>query len=50
MKHVEPKPYKAFKIDKTKFDANSHLILVFFLLYFCQKLCALRPVIQVMNG
>ena len=27
MKHVEPKPCKAFKIDKIKFEANSHLIL-----------------------
>ena len=27
MKHVEPKPCKAFKIDTIKFDSNSHLIL-----------------------
>ena len=27
MKRVEPKPCKAFKIDKIKFEANSHLIL-----------------------
>ena len=27
MKRVEPKPCKAFKIDKIKFDSNSHLIL-----------------------
>ena len=27
MKHVEFKPCKAFKIDKIKFEANSHLIL-----------------------
>ena len=27
MKRVEPKPCKAFKIGKFKFEANSHLIL-----------------------
>ena len=27
MKRVEPKPCKAFKIDKIKFDSNSNLIL-----------------------
>ena len=27
MKHIEPKPCKAFEIDKIKFTANSHLIL-----------------------
>ena len=27
MKWVELKPFKAFKIDKIKFEANSHLIL-----------------------
>ena len=27
MKRIEPKPCKAFEIDKIKFEANSHLIL-----------------------
>ena len=27
MKHIEPNSCKAFKIDKIKFDLNSHLIL-----------------------
>ena len=27
VKRVEPKPYKAFKIDKIKFETNSHLVL-----------------------
>ena len=38
MKHVEPKTYRAFKIDKTKFDANSHLILGIFPAVFLLKI------------
>ena len=38
MKHVEPKPCKAFKIDKIKFEANSHLILDVFPPVFLSKI------------
>ena len=38
MKRVEPKPCKAFKIDKVKFEANSHLILDVFLVAFLLKI------------
>ena len=37
MKCIEPKPCKAFKIDKNKFDANSHLILDIFPPVFLSK-------------
>ena len=37
MKRVEPKPCKAFKIDKIKFDSNSHLILDVFPPVFLSK-------------
>ena len=41
MKCVEPKPCKAFKIDKIKFDSNSHLILDVFPPVFPSKIiCA----------
>ena len=35
VKRIEPKPCKAFKVDKIKFEANIHLILDAFLLQFC---------------
>ena len=40
MKSIEPKSCKAFKIDKIKFEAKSHLILdvlppVFLLKFIC---------------
>ena len=38
MKRVEPKPCKAFKIDKIKFDSNSHLILDVFPPVFLSKI------------
>ena len=38
MKCVELKPCKAFKIDKTKFEANSHLILDVFPPVFLSKI------------
>ena len=38
MKCVEPKPCKAFKIDKIKFDSNSHLILDVFPPVFLSKI------------
>ena len=38
MKRVEPKPCKAFIIDKIKFDANSHLILDVFSPLFLSKI------------
>ena len=38
MKRVEPKPCKAFKINKTKFEANSHLILDVFPHVFLLKI------------
>ena len=38
MKCVEPKPCKAFKIDKIKFDANSHLNLDAFPPLFLSKI------------
>ena len=38
MKHVEPKPCKAFKTVKIKFDANSHLILDGFFPVFLLKI------------
>ena len=38
MKHVEPKPYKAFKVDKIKFEANSYLILNVFPPVFLPKI------------
>ena len=38
MKRVEPKPCKAFKIDKIKFEANSHLILDVFPPVFLSKI------------
>ena len=38
MKGIEPKPCKAFKIDKIKFDANSHLILDVFPPVFLSKI------------
>ena len=38
MKRVEPKPCKAFKINKIKFDANSHLILDVFPPVFLSKI------------
>ena len=37
MKRVEPKPCKAFKTVKIKFEANSHLILDVFPLVFLSK-------------
>ena len=37
MKHVELKPFKAFKIDKIKFEAN-HLILDVLLPVFLSKI------------
>ena len=37
MKRVEPKPCKAFEIDKIKFDSNSHLILDVFPPVFLSK-------------
>ena len=37
-KRLEPKPCKAFKLDKIKFDANSHLILDFFPPVFQSKI------------
>ena len=37
MKRVEPKPGKAFKKDKIKFDSNSHLILDVFPPVFLSK-------------
>ena len=39
MKRVEPKPCEAFKIDKIKFEANSHLILDVFPPVFFFKIC-----------
>ena len=40
MKRVEPKPCKAFKIDKIKFEANIHLILdVFPPLFLLKIIC-----------
>ena len=38
MKRVEPKTCKAIKIDKIKFDANSHLILDVFPPVFLSKI------------
>ena len=38
MKRVELKPCKAFKIDKIKFEANSHLILQVFPPVFLSKI------------
>ena len=38
MKRVEPKPCKAFKIDKIKFEANSYLILDIFPHVFLPKI------------
>ena len=38
MKRVEPKPCKVFKIDKIKFEANSHLILDVFPPVFLLKI------------
>ena len=38
MKRAEPKPCKAFKIDKLKFEANSHLILDVFPPVFLSKI------------
>ena len=38
MKRVEPKPCKAFKIDKIKFEANSQLILDVFPPVFLLKI------------
>ena len=38
MKRVEPNPCKAFKIDNTKFEANSHLILDVFPPVFLSKI------------
>ena len=38
MKRVEPKPCKAFKRDKIKFEANSHLILDVFPPVFLLKI------------
>ena len=38
MKRVEPKPCKAFKTDKIKFEANSHLILDVFPPVFLSKI------------
>ena len=38
MKRVEPKPCKAFKIDKIKFEANSYLILDIFPPVFLPKI------------
>ena len=38
MKRVEPKPCKAFKIDKIKFDSNSRLILDVFPPVFLSKI------------
>ena len=38
MKCVELKPCKAFKIDKIKFEANSHLILDVFPPVFLSKI------------
>ena len=40
MKRVEPKPCKAFKKDKIKFDSNSHLILDVFPPVFLSKVIA----------
>ena len=40
MKHVELKPCKAFKIDKIKFEANSHLLLdVFPSVFLLKTIC-----------
>ena len=40
MKRVEPKPCKAFKTDKIKFEANSHLILdVFPPVFLLKTIC-----------
>ena len=38
MKRIELKPYKAFKIDKIKFEANIHLILDVFPPVFLSKI------------
>ena len=38
MKRIEPKPCKAFEIDKIKFEANSHLILDVFPPVFLLKI------------
>ena len=38
MKRIEPKPCKAFKTDKIKFDANSQLILDVFPPLFLSKI------------
>ena len=38
MKRVKPKPCKAFKIDKIKFDSNSRLILDVFPSVFLSKI------------
>ena len=38
MKRAEPKPCKAFKIDKIRFEANSHLILDVFPPVFLPKI------------
>ena len=38
MRRVEPKPCKAFKIDKIKFEANIHLILDVFPPLFLSKI------------
>ena len=38
MKRIETKPYKVFKIDKIKFEANIHLILDIFLSAFLSKI------------
>ena len=43
MKRVEPKPCKAFKGDKIKFEANSHLILDVFPPAFLLKIFCIAP-------
>ena len=48
VKRIEPKPSKGFKIDKIKFQENSHLILDVFPPVYLSKLNASPPVIQVL--
>ena len=44
MKRAEPKRCKAFKIDKIKFEANSHLILDVFPPVFLPKIICIATI------
>ena len=39
MKQVKPKPHETLKVDKIKFDANSHLILDVFSCILSKIIC-----------